>query len=585
MADSPALFVVLGIVVYLLAYFAYGKMYNKKVWKPDAKKPTPAHVYMDGIEFFPANKYILYGFQFKSIAALGPILGPFIAIVYGWLPALLWILLGNFFIGWLHDYGSIMLTVRNEGKTLGPLTYEYVSPRARNALIGFLLFYLILITATFVFLMGLYTSAQGASVLGTLFVVIAGIVSGVLIYRKVRIMYATIVGLIIVALGIVVGYYVPITVNLGDYTLLFWMIVISIYCFIAAVTPLVWYTQPVVYMASYPAIFGIVILIAGALLSPFTGVVINQPATNTLAWFGPTGTQTWATWVGPIWPILMVSVACGAISGWHSLVGTSGSGRQLDVETDALPVGAGSMLTEGLLALACLAAYMVLTAPDLVTAGGANWKALLIGAPALVAPLFGGAAAIPFFKAFFATWLVIFALTVEMLIIRFFRLAMAEATASRPTWRTLVGNKYVATFIGLAIGVLFAMTGAWQNIYFLFGGSNQLLAGLTLLLITLYLSKEKRRTGWTLWPAIFMVVTCEAALVWEVFQLFFAISLGKPIGYPTYIKDQTAATISNGIFGAIGIILFILGLIVARDWYKAYKGKAPKVAKEKEKKK
>nr|MDO8100665.1 carbon starvation CstA family protein [Candidatus Njordarchaeota archaeon] len=581
MADSPALFVVLGILVYLIAYFVYGKQYNKKVWKPDAKKPTPAHVYMDGIEFFPANKYILYGFQFKSIAALGPILGPFIALTYGWLPALLWILLGNFFIGWLHDYGAVMLTVRNEGKTLGPLTYEYVSPRARNALIGFLLFYLILITATFVFLMATYQNAVPASVLGTLFVVIAGIISGVLIYRKVRIIYATIIGLIIVAVGIIVGYYVPISLSayLGDYTLLFWMIVICIYCFIAAVTPLTWYTQPVVYMASYPAIFGIILLITGALLSPFTGVVINQPMANVGAWFGIPSGKTIVTWVGPLWPILTVSIACGAISGWHSLVGTSGSGRQLDVETDALPVGAGSMLTEGLLALASLAAYMVL-----VVYSPVNWVSLVAGAQVLVSPLLGGAAAGPFIAAFFGTWLVIFALTVEMLIIRFFRLAMAEATASRPTWRTLVGNKYVATFIGLAIGVIFASTGAWSNIWLLFGGSNQLLAGLTLLLITLYLSKEKKRTGWTLWPAIFMVLTCLAALFWEALVFFAAIALGTPLGL-AYIKNLTAALVLNGIFGVIAIILFLLGLVVARDWYRAYKGKAPKVAKEKEKKK
>ncbi len=150
--------------------------------------------------------------------------------------------------------------------------------------------------------------------------------------------------------------------------------------------------------------------------------------------------------------------------------------------------------------------------------------------------------------------------------------------------RTLIGNKYVATFIGLAIAVIFASTGAWSNIWLLFGGSNQLLAGLTLLLVTLYLSKQKRRTWWTLWPAIFMVITCEAALIWETIVFIAAIALGTPLGL-AYIKNMTGALILNGIFGAIGIILFLLGLLVAHDWYKAYKGKVErKVEKKAEKK-
>jgi len=558
MVVYPALFVGLGIVVYAIAYFVYGKWYDKTAWQPDPKRPTPAHVYMDGIEFFPANKYVLYGFQFKGIAGLGPILGPFVALVYGWVPALIWILLGNFFIGWIHDYSAIMLTVRNEGKTMGPLTYEYISPRARNALLGFLLFYLILITAVFVLLCGLFFTIYPASVLGTFFVVLAGVISGALVYKaRMSLIYATIIGLVIMAVGIALGIYFPVEYN----NMMFWMFITCVYCFIGAVTPMLWYTQPVVFMASFPCIFGILLIIIAALASPATGVTIQQPAFITL--YNPN--------VGPIWPILTVSIACGAISGWHSLVGTSGSGRQLDVETDALPVGAGAMLTEGLLALASLAAYMVLTGAATDILKLAKWAALVEGTTVMVPPILGGSAAVPFVQAFFAIWLELFAITIQMLVTRFFRLALAEVVAPVPSLRVIIGNKYVASAIGLAIGFAFAYTGAWINLWLLFGGSNQLLAGLALLLATMYLAREKRIKGPTLGPGIFMVVTCEAALLWEAYVFFKAVVLGKPIAKGTLANYPTIALGFNAIFGIIGIVLFILGLIVIFDWYKSYK--------------
>jgi len=559
MAIYPAVFVGLGIITYAIAYFIYGKWYDKTAWSPDPKRPTPAHVYMDGIEFFPANKYVLYGFQFKGIAGLGPILGPFVALTYGWIPALIWILLGNFFIGWLHDYSAIMLTVRNEGKTMGPLTYELISPRARNALIGFLLFYLILITAVFVFLCAVFFKSYPSSVLGTFFVVFAGVLSGALVYKgRVPLLYATIIGLVITAVGIWVGILFPVSYpeGWGD-PMVFWMIVTCIYCFIGAVTPMLWYTQPVVFMASFPCIFGILLIIIGALLSPVTGVPIAQAGFKTV----------YTEAVGPIWPILTVSIACGAISGWHSLVGTSGSGRQLDVETDALPVGAGAMLTEGLLALAALAAYMVLTAEEI---SAVKWVSLVTGAGKMVAPLIGGEAALPFLTAFFAIWLELYAITIQMLVTRFFRLALAETVAPVPPLRVIIGNKYVASFIGLAIGFAFAYTGAWINLWLLFGGSNQLLAGLALLLATMYLAREKKIKGPTLGPGIFMVVTCEAALIWESYVFFKAVMKGTPIAKGTLANYPGIALAFNTVFGIIGILLFFLGLIVILDWYKSY---------------
>lgn len=560
----PIWFVIIGIIVYIIAYRGYAKWYDKNVWEPDPKRPTPAHTYMDGIRFFPVSKYVLYGFQFKGIAGLGPIFGPFIALFYGWIPALLWILVGNFFIGWIHDYSALMLSVRNEGKTMGPLTYEIISPRARSGLMGFLLFYLILITAVFVYLCSAFFGAYGESVWAMIFLMIGGVLSGAMLYRlKTGVAASTITGLIIVIIGIVIGVYFPVIYGNWIPFLdknLFWIIFTCIILFIAAITPLVDFTHPVIYLASYPAIFGIILLIFSELISPITNVPINQPE-----WIGVLGASGdfWGN-PGPIWPILMVSIACGAISGWHSLVSTSGSAGQLDIETDALPVGGGAMIMEGLLALASLGAFMVLASPPASKA-----LALVEGAKTLLTPIFGGEAA-GFIQAFYGMWLELYALTIEMLVMRFFVMAMKDLTSGRPSLQFAIANKYIAAIIVLFIGGLFAYSGAWINLWLLFGGSNQLLAGLALTLVSIYLVKVKKPSAYTLIPALFMIITCEAALLYEGAKFFYAVFiLGKPFAKAPLSNYPELASALNIIFGIIGFILFILGLVVAYDAAKA----------------
>ncbi|RLI20545.1 carbon starvation protein A, partial [Candidatus Bathyarchaeota archaeon] len=520
--------------------------------------------YMDGIRFFPVSKYVLYGFQFKGIAGLGPIFGPFIALFYGWIPALLWILVGNFFIGWIHDYSSLMLSVRNEGKTMGPLTYEIISPRARSGLMGFLLFYLILITAVFIYLCSAFFGAYGESVWAMIFLMIGGVISGAMLYRlRTGVAASTITGLIIVIIGIVIGVYFPITYGNWIPFLdknLFWIIFTCIILFIAAITPLVDFTHPVIYLASYPAIFGIMLLIFSELISPITNVPISQPE-----WIGVLGASGdfWGN-PGPIWPILMVSIACGAISGWHSLVSTSGSAGQLDVETDALPVGGGAMIMEGLLALASLGAFMVLASPP-----SSKALALVEGAKTLLTPIFGEEAA-GFIQGFYGMWLELYALTIEMLVMRFFTMAMKDVTSGRPSLQFAIANKYVAAIIVLFIGGLFAYSGAWINLWLLFGGSNQLLAGLALILVSIYLVKVKKPSAYTLIPAIFMIITCEAALLYEGAKFFYAVFvLGKPFAKAPLSNYPELASALNIIFGIIGFVLFILGLVVAYDAAKA----------------
>jgi len=251
----------------------------------------------------------------------------------------------------------------------------------------------------------------------------------------------------------------------------------------------------------------------------------------------------------------------------YSLISTSGSAPQLDVETDALPVGAGSMLTEGLLALASLAAYMVLTSEQVKTAGGVKWTALVFGATNLVAPFAGGAAAEPWIKAFYGMWLEIYAITIGFLAVRFFWLVWADMVGERSP---ILSNKYVGAIIGLVIADIFAYTGAWINLWLLFGGSNQLLAGLALALATIYLAKVKRPTAYTFWPAIFMIFTCEAALLYQSAKFLRAVLMGKPFVKGPLAAYQGIALALNAIFGAFGLVLFILGLIVTWDGMKRY---------------
>ncbi len=577
----PAYFVLLGLIVYLIAYFGYAKRYDRNVWKPDPKATTPAHMYMDGVEFFPSSKYVLYGFQFKGIAGAAPIVGPWVALNFGWLPALLWILFGNFFIGWIHDYGSLFTAVRNEGKTLGPLTYELIGPRARTCLMGFLLFYLITIVSAFDYVIGMHFNVHMGSLLFTIFVFIAGVISGLLLYKlKVHIIASTIIGIIVMIIGLYISAYVwrfTVGFELG-------MFIASIICFISAILPLIWFAQPTNYMAFYPCFMGIVFLLIGELASPITGVTVGpQPLPEN--WYYP-ALSTDPFKIGPVWPILFVSIACGAISGWHSLVSTSGSARQLDVETDALPIGAGAMLTEGVLALTALGAYMSITKAE-VEAAGYAWgahTALAYGASKLVAPLFMTTWNNPMLLTFYGSFIVLYAITINQLAIRFFRLALTEVTAPSPSLRLIIGNKYVASIIGLAIGFGLAWSGAWANLWTIFGGANQLMAGLALLLVSVYLANIKKPAKYTLGPAIFMTLTCLTALIFEGVVFFNAISTGKYIWtvYKGITPPPTEVKFAfNLAFGVISLILFILGIIVAYDSFKAL-SRAWKARKESE---
>jgi carbon starvation protein len=552
------------LIAYAFTYYVYSKYVDRKVWEVSAERTTPAHMYMDGVEFFPVSRNVLWGFQFKSIAALGPILGPFIAISYGWLPALIWIILGNMFIGWAHDYSSIMISVRNEGRSMGPLVYEYVGgERPRTILLGYLLFYLLIISAVFIFLIALFWNVFPGTFLSTLVILVAAIVIGQLLYKYQANIYGiTLLAVFLVVIAVYVGVAVPWPPRnfLGDYTMLVWSLILAVFLFIASIAPMPTFITPMNFIAAFPAIAGVLILIIGALLSPLTGITLGQPSlgkpTVLMGIEGP----------GPIFPILFVAIACGAISGWHSLVGSSTTSKQLDVELDARPVGAGAMLTEGLLALSALAAYMVLPAGAEAIAKG-KVSAFVTGATSLASGYLGGTAMAAYWTSFFALFLVIYAFTVQTLVTRYWRLVSGDLFTG--TW-SFLGNKYIATVVGLLIPILFSLSGSWINLWIYFGGSNQLLAGLALFLAAIIVTRMKRPSLYALGPAVFMIFVTLTALGWETYDYvrrvlkFLATNdVGVLYANPPLKNIPWAAFAMNVVFVIVGIILIGLGITMA----------------------
>ena len=579
--NTPFLWVVGTVLVYAVAYFVYGRWIDRNVWRSDAKRATPAHMYMDGVEYFPTSRYVLWGYQFKSVAALGPILGPFIGVTFGWLPALLWIIGGNFFIGWLQDYGSMMLSVRKEGHSFGPITYEFTGAGGRTNLLAFVLFYLIILSAAFIALIATFwNSFKGTTFVPTIGILFAGLLCGQLLYRfKMNVFVVTGIGLALIVLSLYLGTVLPVVLPWGAWNIAVWAGVCVLILYIAAILPTPTFIQPTNYLAFYPAVAAVILIIVGALATPFTGVDIKLPA-------GPFLTDPQGL-LGPIWPILFVAIACGAISGWHSLVSSSSSSKQLDVETDALPVGGGAMLSEGLLALASLIAYMVLTPAfvfgipgDPANPSHTNVASWPVGAALLVSKLLGVDAANIVLTTFFGLVLIVYALTVQALVTRFFRLVAAE-TWGEGRFR-LFGNKHVATAVGLGVPWAFAVSGSWWALWLYFGGANQLLAGLAIMLISIHLARVRAPTKYSLIPGIFMVVTTLAALLWQTWTFVYSVSLflqgdkswvvrnvrGPIQTDPNYLLVAVGI---NAVFVLVGALLFLVGVSMAIRLFRSYR--------------
>ncbi len=537
--------ILLGLVLYAIVYWGYVKWFDRNVIMSDPKRATPAHTYMDGVEFFPSSRYVLFGFQWKSIAALGPVTGPIIALQWGWLPALLWILFGSIFIGWIHDYGSLITSARSEGASFGPITYELISPRARTILLWYILWYIVLILSSFSNVVaGLFNSFP-VSPIPVLIVTIVGMLAGYMTYKlKVSIVYTTIIAVIIMFLGVWAGIALPITAPVpAGMVFDFWIFITLLFCFLGAVLPIWVFIQPINYLSFYLVYIGIIGIIIGA----FVGAP-NYVFPSTTAFFDPKLTPT-----GPLWPMMFVTIACGAISGWHSLVGSSISSKQLDTERDAHFIGGGAMLAEGILALVALTAVAILS-PD-VAAKYAPAGRFVVGGSTLLGYL-GIPGAVG--SAFASVMLIILGITIMHLALRISRLVLADLAG--PRFGGFFRNMYVSAIVICIIVWLVTSpyTGAtFGYIWGTFGGGNQLMSGLALMIVSLWLTREKRPTIYTMIPMAFMIVTTIVALLYLSYT-----------GVTSYIAKP--AMIGAGIAAAVNIILLILAFFMCYEGAKAF---------------
>ncbi len=567
--DTPFGIMAIGIGVILLTFWGYSRWIDRRVWSPDPKRPTPSHMYMDGVEFFPVSRFVLYGFQWNSIAALGPILGPGIALTFGWLPAFLWIIFAALLIGWVQDYSAMFLSVRKEGRSFGPLAYEMLGPTPRRLLLGFLLFYLLLINAAFLFVVATVIDAWAGSFWTLVVIVVAALITGHLLFKvRMPVTQVTLIAIVLLAIGVVVGVIFnwppPGALGTAPYTL--WYIPLMVLLALGALLPMPRLVTPMNYIAYYTLFPAVLMMTVGALASVFTGTKIQAPVFT--SFFGPFTT-------GTLWPALFVSIACGAISGWHSLVSTGLTSKQIDLETDVRPVGAGAMLSENLVGLSSLAAWIVLAPGTAVVPPN-----FVRGAVTLTSPLFGGPAAAPILSIFFASYMVGMAVTILTILGRFWRVTMSEIFSG--TSLSFLGNRYIATVLGLVLPVAFVLTGSWINIWLYFGGTNQLLAGFALLIVGLYLFSLRKFHWYSTIPGIFMMITTLAAIAWQTFV--FATATTTPVleregRLVPYFAQQapllalggpTAVAGVNAFSTVMGAIMFSIGVAMAIYFLRAF---------------
>ncbi|MEJ5310637.1 MAG: carbon starvation CstA family protein [Anaerolineae bacterium] len=567
---NSILVLLIAAAALIVGYGVYARRIDRNVIQPDGKKATPAKMYMDGVDFTPASRNVLFGYQFKSIAALGPITGPIIAVQWGWFPAMLWIILGTFFIGWVQDYGAMMMGVRRDGDSLGALSYKLVSPRARTILMIFLYFYLLLIMGSFGNAVGKTLMTNPKVPLGMFTVVLMGILAGQMTYKwKKDIILTTVVTVVLTFVGIWLSTTKPVAAFFnGLYGLpespkwflgntraqVIGTLLVVIFCYLGSVMPIWSFAQPINYISFWIVSLGI--------LGGILGMIIWRPGMGDFPAF-----TKFTTASGPLWPMLFVTIACGAISGWHSLVSTSGTARQLEAETDALPVGGGAMFLEMIFATV---AFLTATAAfggfqGYQDAGGAG-KALAVFSGGLANFLSHIGIPKEFGTAYGSVFLTIMALTIMQLCVRFMRVASAELAGEKfPAMK----NIHIGTIVALLLTLVFVWVIPWLTIWSAFGAANQLMAGLALMLIALWAMSEGRKHTWALYPAAFMIVTTIAALLYLAYTNFAKLS--SP-------DITTQAAIAAVLVGLIAVVLVVAAAFLVYDGWKALRKPQPKKA-------
>ncbi|MFH1241924.1 MAG: carbon starvation CstA family protein [Pseudomonadota bacterium] len=548
---------ILSIVWAIIIYRTYGRHVDRKLVKSDPNKTTPATMYMDGVDFMPTSKNVLFGFQFKSICGLGPIVGAIIAVHWGWLPAMLYLLLGVALLGWIHDYTSAQVSIRKEGMSLGGMSYTLISPRGRTLVSIFIYFNLMFGFGAFaLFIAG--TMGKPSAPFGILVWIAMGLLFGQMIYKwKMPIITATLITVVATFVGIFVfSGWGPIQsifkwVNGGDpspvifgtitQSKFIWVLFVLAFCYFGATLPIWRWAQPINYLG-----FWVVFI---AMVATGLGILIGHPS------FGNFPAYTGFVWAGkPLWPLMFVTLMCGAVSGWHSLVSSSGTARMIEKETDTLPVAGGAMFLEMIMGMIALiiavsafgsfegfsAAFK--TGGGFVFAKGMSNFLGNIGVPAGVA--------LTYANVVFA----VIGFTLIHLGVRFMRLYGSDVLGE--VWPAFK-NIHFSTIVSIAIFAVFCFTGVLTALWMLGGAFNQMLAAMALLICTCWLASERRSYSYTLWPTVFLGVTTICAAVVISYQGFVHFFTTKDI--------PTDRAIGDWVTGVIAILLVVLAIILAKD--------------------
>ncbi|MHC5055623.1 MAG: carbon starvation CstA family protein [Planctomycetota bacterium] len=532
-----------AFVGYIVAYKTYGRFLAKRLFNLDCSRPTAAVECEDGVDYVPTKAEILFGHHYTSIAGTGPIVGPAIGIIWGWLPALIWVLLGSILMGAVHDFGALVVSMRNKGKSIGDIAAEYISPRVRMMFLGLVALALTIVLAIFclvianVFSPGNPAEGKAAlypeAVLPVWLQIPIAVALGHLIYRKkwdARL--PSIVAVILMYGTIVLGAYVPVAMpQVGPFgPVVVWTVCLLIYCYVASVLPVWRLLQPRDYINGHQLFIALGLLALGTLVAH---PKIVAPMVET----APVGAP-------PLWPFLFIFIACGAISGFHSLVGSGTTSKQICRETDACPIGYGAMLLEGMLAIFVIIAVaggfgMGVDAEG--NTGSALWQCHYADfgaanklAPKLQAFVDGAANMLEAMwipekvgLAIMGVFVASFAATTLDTATRIQRYVLSELGGALRI--KALTNKHVATLVAvLTAGVLALHDGAGaggMTLWPLFGATNQLLACLALLVVTTYLRKKGKPIWFTLVPAAIMFVITGFAMTYKIRDFAF----GDPV--------------------------------------------------------
>ncbi|MBN2713618.1 MAG: carbon starvation protein A [Planctomycetes bacterium] len=522
---------------YYGAYHTYGRFLARKIFKIDPEAEVPSKALRDDVDFAPANRFVLFGHHFTTIAGTGPIVGPALALIWGWLPAVLWVFFGSIMMGAVHDFGALVISMRNRGRTIGDLAGEILNPRARILFMLIIFFAIWIVIAIFAMLIAQLFQKFPVSIIPVWSQIPIALVLGHLVYKKN--MDHRILGLVAVGLmygTMVLGQYYPVTIPDPQFSILgfsitpliIWMALLFIYIYIASTLPVQVLLQPRDYINAFQLLIAMGLLTLGIILARPD---LSAPALNTTVADAP-----------PIWPFLFVIIACGAISGFHCLASSGTTSKQIASEKDALFVGYGSMLIEGVLAVLVIGAIAGGLGMGLKQADGsiltgvaaygkqyASWKAangsvlapFVIGGTNMIAET---GLPVKFIETLLSVFLVSFAATTLDSATRIQRYVIAEL-ASTVKIKAL-GGRHAATSVAVLSAAALAFSSSdgsgAKKLWPLFGTVNQLLGGLALLVLTVYLIRKEIRAIFTAAPMVFMIILTGSALCMKLHEFYTA---------------------------------------------------------------